>query len=51
LRALMGDVRDAMSDVVDHRSLQQLVLDARNLERKRKRAVATGRRRPAAKPR
>jgi len=51
LRMLMGDVRDAMSDVVDHRSLQQLVLDGRSLERKRKRTVATGTRRRAAKPR
>ena len=40
LRALMGDVRDAMSDVVDHRSLHQLLADARRLERKRLRAMA-----------
>ena len=26
LRLLMGDVRDAMSDVIDHRSLRQLAL-------------------------
>ena len=51
LRVLMGDVRDAMSDVVDHRSLQQLVLDARSLQRKSKRAAAKTSRRPAATPR
>jgi Rrf2 family protein len=38
LRLLMGDVRDAMSDVVDHRSLEQLAHDTRSLELKRKRA-------------
>lgn len=45
LRMLMGDVRDAMSDVVDHRSLQHLLADARRLERKRTRATAKENRR------
>ena len=35
LRALMGDVRDAMSEVLDRRSLQQLMQETRRLERKR----------------
>ena len=39
LRALMGDVRDAMSDVVDHRSLHQLAQETRRLERKRNRSA------------
>jgi Rrf2 family protein len=39
LRALMGDVRDAMSEVVDRRSLQQLMQETRRLERKRSRAA------------
>ncbi len=39
LRALMGDVRDAMSEVVDRRSLQQLAQETRRLERKRSRAA------------
>jgi len=34
---LMGDVRDAMSDIVDHRSLEQLALDTQNLKKKRTR--------------
>jgi Rrf2 family protein len=51
LRILMGDVRDAMSDVVDHRSLHQLVMDARNLQRNRKRIIAMESRRPIAKAR
>jgi Rrf2 family protein len=34
LRLLMGDVRDAMSDVVDHRSLEQLARDSRRLQLK-----------------
>jgi Rrf2 family protein len=37
LRLLMGDVRDAMSDVVDHHSLEQLALDTQNLKKKRAR--------------
>jgi len=37
LRMLMGDVRDAMSEVIDNRSLQQLTLETRRLERKRAR--------------
>ncbi len=40
LRLLMGDVRDAMSEVVDQRSLQQLLAETRRLERKRIRAIA-----------
>lgn len=37
LRMLMGDVRDAMAEVIDNRSLQQLALETRRLERKRAR--------------
>ncbi len=40
LRLLMGDVRDAMSAVVDQRSLQELLAETRRLERKRIRAIA-----------
>ena len=45
LRLLMGDVRDAMSDVVDHRSLEQLASETRRLRRKKPRTNApkTGR--------
>lgn len=50
LRLLMGDVRDAMSDVVDQRSLHQLVLDGRRLQRKTKQPVARESRKPAANP-
>jgi Rrf2 family protein len=39
LRLLMGDVRDAMSDIVDHRSLQQLTQETRRLGRKRARSA------------
>jgi len=46
LRLLMGDVRDAMSDVVDHRSLEQLASDHRKLQKKRIRANS----KPAARP-
>ena len=49
LRLLMGDVRDAMSDVVDHRSLEQLAHESQRLNRKRLRAKASGR--PLAKAR
>jgi Rrf2 family protein len=49
LRMLMGDVRDAMSDVVDHRSLEQLAQEGQRLHRKRVRAKAAGR--PVAKSR
>jgi Rrf2 family protein len=45
LRALMGDVRDAMSEVVDRRSLQQLMQETRRLERKRIRTAARENRR------
>jgi Rrf2 family protein len=40
LRMLMGDVRDAMSEVIDNRSLQQLTLETRRLERKRARQTS-----------
>ena len=49
LRVLMGDVRDAMSEVVDNRSLQQLASDTRRLQRKRARAIAREGRKAAAK--
>jgi Rrf2 family protein len=49
LRALMGDVRDAMSDVVDRRSLQQLVVDARRLQRKKKPAIGRAGQKPETK--
>ena len=49
LRLLMGDVRDAMSDVVDHRSLQQLAADHRKLQKKRSRATSKPAARPASK--
>jgi len=44
LRLLMGDVRDAMSDVIDHRSLRQLADDSQRLARTAStaRPVATG---------
>jgi Rrf2 family protein len=39
LRLLMGDVRDAMSDIVDRRSLLQLAGETRRLHRKRNRSA------------
>ena len=51
LRLLMGDVRDAMSDVVDHRSLEQLAADHRKLQKKRTRAIPKPASRPATKSR
>jgi Rrf2 family protein len=51
LRLLMGDVRDAMSDVVDHRSLEQLALDTQRLKRKRARSGPKASGRPATKSR
>jgi Rrf2 family protein len=39
LRGLMGDVRDAMSDIVDRRSLLQLAGETRRLARKRARSA------------
>ncbi len=50
LRVLMGDVRDAMSEVVDNRSLQQLAADTQRLHRKRARAIAREDRKPVTKP-
>ncbi len=44
LRMLMGDVRDAMAEVIDNRSLQQLTLETRRLERKRTRHASRGQR-------
>lgn len=38
LRVLMGSVRDAMSYVVDRRSLEQLAFDTRSLKKKRPRS-------------
>ncbi len=44
LRLLMGDVRDAMSDIVDHRSLLQLAGETRRLARKRARSAKESKR-------
>ena len=51
LRVLMGDVRDAMSDVVDHRSLEQLALATRQLKKKRPRSGPKASGRAATKSR
>lgn len=42
LRFLMGDVRDAMSDVIDHRSLQQLSDDTARLASSTGKTTITG---------
>lgn len=42
LRMLMGDVREAMSEVIDNRSLQQLTQESRRLERMRTRNASKG---------
>ncbi len=51
LRVLMGSVRDAMSYVVDRRSLEQLATDSRILQKKRPRGKPKEAAKPAAKPR